>query len=57
MARLKIRQSRNSEKVHCRGHWQVISEEGQPSLGLVRSSLRLGHILPDGVRAGWIEVE
>jgi hypothetical protein len=57
MARLKIRQSRNSEKVHCRGHWQVISEEGQPGLGLVRSSLRLGHILPDGVRAGRIEAE
>jgi hypothetical protein len=32
----------------------VISEEGQPGLGLVRSSPRLGHILPDGVRAGRI---
>ena len=48
---------RNSEKVHGPGHLQVISQEGQPGLGLCLSSFRLDHILPDGVRAGWIETE
>ena len=37
----------------------MISQEGQPGLGLVRSSAkpRLDHVLPDGVWAGWIETE
>ena len=35
----------------------MISQEGQPGLGLVRSSPSLDHILPDGVWAGWIETE
>ena len=49
--------SRNREEVHGPGHLQVISQEGQPALGLVRSSPSLDHILPDGVWAGWIETE
>ena len=49
--------SRNSEKVYCPGHLQVISQEGQLRLGLIPSSFRVDHILPDGVRAGWIETE
>ena len=32
--------SRNGEKVHCPGHWQVISQEGQPALGLVGGEFR-----------------
>ena len=46
--------SRNREEVHGPGHFEVISQEGQPALGLVRSSPSLDHILPDGVWAGWI---
>ena len=49
--------SSNREEVHCPGHFEVIAQEGQPGLGLVRSSSRLDHILPDGVWAGWIETE
>ena len=48
---------RNREEVHGPGHFQVISQEGQPGLGFIRSSLMLDHILPDGVWAGWIETE
>ena len=48
---------RHREEVHSPGHFEVISQEGQPGLGLVRSSLMLDHILPDGVWAGWIETE
>ena len=36
---------RNREEVHGPGHFQVISQEGQPGLGLVRSSLMLDHIV------------
>jgi hypothetical protein len=32
-------------------------QEGQPGLGLVSSSRQLDHVLPDGVRAGWIETQ
>ena len=49
--------SRHREEVHGPRHFEVISQEGQPSLRLVRSSLMLDHILPDGVWAGWIETE
>ena len=49
--------SRHREEVHGPGHFEVIVQEGQPALGLVRSSLKLDHILPDGVWAGWIETE
>jgi len=49
--------SRHREEVHGPGHFEVISQEGQPGLGLVRSSPSLDHILPDGVWAGWIETE
>jgi hypothetical protein len=49
--------SRHREEVHGPGHFEVISQEGQPALGLVRSSPSLDHILPDGIRAGWIETE
>ena len=49
--------SRDRDEVHGPGHFEVISQEGQPGLGLVRSSLMLDHILPDGVWAGWIETE
>src|SRR6516165_7881321 len=48
---------RHCEEVHGPGHFEVISQEGQPGLGLIRSSLMLDHILPDGVWAGWIETE
>src|SRR6516164_7906135 len=48
---------RNREEVHGPGHFEVISQEGQPGLGFIRSSLMLDHILPDGVWAGWIETE
>src|SRR6516162_11698254 len=46
---------RHREEIHGPGHFEVISQEGQPGLGLVRSSLMLDHILPDGVWTGWIE--
>src|SRR6516162_6911443 len=49
--------SRHREDGHGPGHFEVISQEGQPGLGLVRSSLKLDHILPDGIWAGWIETE
>src|SRR5208283_1941987 len=49
--------SRNCEEVDCPGHFEVISQEGQPRLGLVRSSPSLDHILPDGIWARWIETE
>src|SRR6516164_2410137 len=49
--------SRNREEVHGPGHLQVISKEGQPGLGPLRSSKMFDHILPDGIWAGWIETE
>jgi hypothetical protein len=48
--------SRHREKVHGPGHFEMISQEGQPALSF-RASHRLDHILPDGVWAGWIETE
>ena len=44
--------SSNRKEVHGPGYFEVISQEGQPRLGLVRSSPSLDHILPDGVWAG-----
>ena len=46
---------RNREEVHRPGDLQVISQEGQPGLGLVRSSRWLDHVLPDGVWTWGIE--
>ena len=48
---------RNGEEVHRPGDRHVITQEGQPGLGLVSSSRWLDHVLPDGVRAGWIETQ
>jgi hypothetical protein len=46
---------RNGEEVHPPRHRHMITQEGQPGLGLVSSSRQLDHVLPDGVRVGWIE--
>jgi hypothetical protein len=48
---------RNSEDVHRPGDLHMISQEGQPGLGLVSSSRLLDQVLPDGVWTGGIETQ
>jgi len=45
------------EEVHRPGYLYMVTQEGQPGLGLVSSSRLLDPVLPDGVRAGWIETQ